>query len=68
MSWQQAITLLTVDGEAGQCRAIVPSAPAIGIQSSLRVLGDTERRRTVPSPIVISYSHLAPVPSFQSLG
>ena len=68
MSWRRAITLLTVDGEAGQCRATVPSAPAIGIQRSLWVFGDIERHRIVPSPIVISYSHLAPVPSLQSLG
>ena len=68
MSWRRAITLLTVDGEAGRCPAIVPSAPANGIQSFSQVHGNTERSRTVPSPIVISYSHLAPVVSRRSLG
>ena len=68
MSWRRAITLLTVDGEAGRCLAIVPSGPAIGIQSLTWVYGDTEWCRIVPSPIVISYSHLEPVSSQWSLG
>ena len=68
MSWRRAITLLTVDGEAGRCLAIVPSGPVIGIQSLSWVYGDTERCHIVPSPIVTSYSHLAPVPSLRSLG
>ena len=68
MSWQRAITLLTVGGEARRCPAIVPPGPAIGIQSLSQVYGDTERCHIVPSPIVTSYSHLALVPSFRSLG
>ena len=68
MSWWRAITLLTVDGEAGRCPDIVPSVPANGTQSLPRVYGDTKRCRIVPSPIVTSYSHLAPVPSLRSLG
>ena len=68
MSWRQAITLLTVDGEAGRCPATVPSVPAIGIQSLSRVYGDTEHCCIVPSPIVTSYSHLALVLSLRSLG
>ena len=36
--------------------------------SSLRVRGDTDRRRIVPSPIVISYSHFALAPSLRNLG
>ena len=32
------------------------------------MFGDTDRCLMVPSPIVISYCHLALVPSFQSLG
>ena len=36
--------------------------------SSFLVRGDTDRRRIVPSPIVISYSHFALVPSLLNLG
>ena len=71
-SWRRAsrraITLLTVDGEAGRCAAIVPSSPAIGIIRRSRVYGDTDRCRIVPSPIVISYSHFALAPSLRNLG
>ena len=68
MSWRRAITLLTIDGEAGRCPAIVPSVPAIGTQSLSQVVGDMEHRHIFPSPIVISYSHFALVPSLWSLG
>ena len=68
MSWRRAITLLTVDGEAGRCAAIVPSVPANGIQSLSWVYGDMDRYCIVPSPIVTSYSHLALVPSRWNLG
>ena len=68
MSWRRAITLLTVDGEAGRRPVTVPSEPAIGIQSFSRVFGDMERCHIVPSPMVTSYSHLAPAPSLRNLG
>ena len=60
-AWQQAITLLTVGGDAGQCH-IVPSATVIGIMSLEAVGGDTGQHHVVPSAITTSYSHLEPRP------